>query len=320
VPAEGVLLEIPAGGLDVHEDGTKEEPALAARRELEEETGLRAGRWEKLAEFYSAPGFTDELMHLYLATDLTPADPDGRLGPDSDEQLILEWLPFGEAVGAVERGEIRDAKSIVGLLWLERRRHEDAEPASVPEPAEAPETAEAPEPAGAAGPDPSGDTVTVRYRLDRSLVIHAGLVMGRRSFGSRILGIGLIALAVVPPLFLGWDLAVLIAGLPLVVLGILFLTGWFYAPIMWYLMRKRPDLMNADTTVVFSENGLDMHAPTSTGHVTWSTFQRVTESDRMFFLDIGTGNIMLLPKAPFSPTQLGVFYRLLERHRLLPKR
>jgi ADP-ribose diphosphatase len=117
--ADDALLEIPAGGLDMVEDA-KEDPEVAARRELEEETGMRAGTWRKLGEFYSAPGFTDELMHLYLATDLSPADPDGRLGPDEDERLILEWRPWREAVAAVEAGEIRDAKSVAGLFWLAR--------------------------------------------------------------------------------------------------------------------------------------------------------------------------------------------------------
>ena len=118
IAAGGVLLEIPAGGLDVQDDGAKEEPGLAARRELEEETGLRAGVWRRLAAFYTAPGFTDEYMHLFLATDLAPAHPDGRLGPDEDERLILEWLPWRDALAAVDRGEIRDAKSIVGIGWL----------------------------------------------------------------------------------------------------------------------------------------------------------------------------------------------------------
>jgi len=99
-----------------------EDPDLAARRELEEETGYRAGAWRKLAEFWTAPGFASELMHLYMATDLVPAHPNERLGPDEDEHLRLERRPFADAVAAVDRGEIADAKSIVGLLWMERLR------------------------------------------------------------------------------------------------------------------------------------------------------------------------------------------------------
>ncbi len=114
------LLEIPAGTLDVDEaTGTVEEHAVAAPRELEEETGYRAGLWRLLASFWTAPGFATELMHLYLATDLRPAHED-RLGPDEDERLELERLTPAEALAAVERGDIEDAKSILALLWLAR--------------------------------------------------------------------------------------------------------------------------------------------------------------------------------------------------------
>jgi hypothetical protein len=61
-------------------------------------------------------------MHLYLATELTAAHPDERLGPDEDEHLRLERLPLDAALAAVDGGEIADAKSIVGLLWLARLR------------------------------------------------------------------------------------------------------------------------------------------------------------------------------------------------------
>jgi ADP-ribose pyrophosphatase len=121
VAAGQALLEIPAGTLDVAEDGSIEDPDLAARRELEEETGMRAGSWRKLARFYTAPGFTSELMHLYLATDLRVAD-GHQLGPDEDEHLLLERLPLRDALAAAERGDILDAKSLVGLLWLARDR------------------------------------------------------------------------------------------------------------------------------------------------------------------------------------------------------
>jgi ADP-ribose pyrophosphatase len=122
-PAERVLLEIPAGTLDVDEaSGAIEDPDLAARRELEEETGYRAASWQRLTSFWSAPGFTSELMHLYLATDLEAVHPDERLGPDEDEHLRLERRSLADALEAIDRGEIADAKSIVGLLWVERLR------------------------------------------------------------------------------------------------------------------------------------------------------------------------------------------------------
>ena len=116
-----LLLEIPAGTLDVADDGSIEDPDLAARRELEEETGMRADSWRKIARFYTAPGFTSELMHLYLATDLAVADGD-RLGPDEDEHLLLERMSAAAAIAAAERGEFADAKSLVALLWLGRER------------------------------------------------------------------------------------------------------------------------------------------------------------------------------------------------------
>jgi ADP-ribose pyrophosphatase len=122
-PAVRVLLEIPAGTLDVDAaTGEIEDPDLAARRELEEETGYRAASWQRLTAFWSAPGFTSELMHLYLATGLEAAHPDERLGPDEDEHLRLERRSLADALAAVDRGEIADAKSIVGLLWVERLR------------------------------------------------------------------------------------------------------------------------------------------------------------------------------------------------------
>ena len=120
-PADRSLLEIPAGTLDRDPvNGALEEPGVAARRELEEETGLRAARWERLGGFWTAPGFATEFIHLYLATDLQPAG-SGRAGPDEDEHLELVRLPWREAVAAVERGELTDAKTIIGLLWLARR-------------------------------------------------------------------------------------------------------------------------------------------------------------------------------------------------------
>ena len=120
VAAGGAMLEIPAGTLDVDPDGVVEEPEVAAHRELEEETGYRAGSMERLGGFWSAPGFSTEYLTLYLATDLRPAD-ENRLGPDADERLELVRVDWRDAVAAVEAGVVEDAKSVAGILWLARR-------------------------------------------------------------------------------------------------------------------------------------------------------------------------------------------------------
>lgn len=117
-PSGEVLLELPAGTLEMLDDGTVEKPLPAAQRELFEETGYRAGAWRKLAEFFTAPGFATELMHLFLATDVE-LDP-AYEGPDEDERLKLDVLPFDEALSMADDGRIRDAKTLVGLYLVDR--------------------------------------------------------------------------------------------------------------------------------------------------------------------------------------------------------
>lgn len=110
--ASGELLEIPAG---TREPG--EAPIATARRELAEECGLEAAQWEEGPSFYTAPGFSTELLTLFLATDLRTVE---TQAPD-DEALERSWLSLADAVAAIDAGEIRDAKSLVGILWLARR-------------------------------------------------------------------------------------------------------------------------------------------------------------------------------------------------------
>jgi ADP-ribose pyrophosphatase len=88
-----------------------------AVRELAEECGLAAGRWDEGPSFFTAPGFCTELMHLYLATDLT----DAPSAADDDESIEVEWLDLDEAMAAVDDGRIADAKTIAGILWLAHR-------------------------------------------------------------------------------------------------------------------------------------------------------------------------------------------------------
>jgi ADP-ribose pyrophosphatase len=113
-----VVLELPAGTLDLLPDGSLEDPSTAAPRELREETGHRASTWRSLGRFWTAPGFTNELMHLYLATDLEPLG--DYSGPDEDEYLDVVRMPWRDAVELAVDGRIEDAKSLVGLLHMAR--------------------------------------------------------------------------------------------------------------------------------------------------------------------------------------------------------
>jgi ADP-ribose pyrophosphatase len=106
-PARRYLLEAPAGTLE-----RGEAPELGAARELEEELGLVAARMEKLSEFFVSPGFCSEKMWVFLATDLTGTAQ--RL--DDDEILEVERIPFSQALEMITRGEIEDAKTIIGLM------------------------------------------------------------------------------------------------------------------------------------------------------------------------------------------------------------
>jgi ADP-ribose pyrophosphatase len=101
------LLEIPAGTL-----ASPERPEEGAARELEEELGVRAGRLEKLSEFFVSPGFVEEKMWVYLATDLTETAQ--RL--EEDEMIEIVRVPFTRALEMIMDGEIEDAKTIIGLM------------------------------------------------------------------------------------------------------------------------------------------------------------------------------------------------------------
>lgn len=111
VAGERVMLEIPAGTLNPGED-----PLACADRELQEETGLRAGKLELLGAFFVAPGYTTEKIHLYLGTDLS----ESRLPMDDDEFIEVERIALDEALRRVTAGEIEDGKTITGILRAAR--------------------------------------------------------------------------------------------------------------------------------------------------------------------------------------------------------
>jgi ADP-ribose pyrophosphatase len=111
-PARCDLLEIPAGKIEVGET-----PAECAAREVEQEIGFRPGRIQRLAEFYSTPGFCEERLYVYLATELEQA----TQNLDHVEFVEVIYLPLGDAVAMAERGEIEDSKTIIALLLAARK-------------------------------------------------------------------------------------------------------------------------------------------------------------------------------------------------------
>jgi len=114
---EDGLLELPAGKLDV----AGEPPLETARRELAEEIGKAAGRWERLTSFYTSPGFTDEQVEVYLATEL--GDADAAEAEENERIEIVSW-PLDRLDEAID--ECRDSKSLIGLLWLRERLAHDS--------------------------------------------------------------------------------------------------------------------------------------------------------------------------------------------------
>jgi ADP-ribose pyrophosphatase len=110
--AGGTIWEVPAGKLDAGED-----PAVCARRELLEETGMEAGRLDRLGEIWTTPGFTDERIVLFAARDLVQKGS----AHEPHELISVEAVPLAAALAMIDRGEIRDAKTIAALFHAARR-------------------------------------------------------------------------------------------------------------------------------------------------------------------------------------------------------
>ena len=106
------LWELPAGSID-----SGEENLSAAKRELVEETGYSAAKWQKVLYFFVSPGFLTESMHVFLASGLKK----GRSQPEEDERIAVRFFSIKQAVQMVMSGKIMDAKTIAPLLWLEKK-------------------------------------------------------------------------------------------------------------------------------------------------------------------------------------------------------
>jgi len=113
VSVEEVLWEVPAGTLEAGEA-----IEAAAARELAEETGYRAGQWRKVLEFYPSPGILSERTHLFVASELTA----GAMQLEADEQLEPHVVRWSQALEWTRDGTIRDAKTLIALLWWQREK------------------------------------------------------------------------------------------------------------------------------------------------------------------------------------------------------
>lgn len=116
-PAAGRhMLEIPAGTID-----REESPLECAQRELQEETGYRAENWEPLGHLYPTPGYTNEVLHIFLASGLTK----GEQHLDESEDIDVRWIPLTQVEEMIDNGEINDAKTIIAVFKYVRKMRND---------------------------------------------------------------------------------------------------------------------------------------------------------------------------------------------------
>ena len=114
-PFGGDVVELPAGKLDKGED-----PLLCAQRELQEETGYQAQRWQKLSAIYTTPGFCNEVLHIYLAQQVSLHER-GQALEEGEASIQLMRIPLNSAIDMIDRGEIIDGKTIAGILLGARK-------------------------------------------------------------------------------------------------------------------------------------------------------------------------------------------------------
>jgi ADP-ribose pyrophosphatase len=108
-PIDKIIYELPAGKLNVNED-----PLDCAKREFEEETGYKAKVWERLTSFYTSPGYTSELLHVFMAKELHPGKQNLEPG---ESHIQIEILDYQAALEKIASNEINDGKTIVGILF-----------------------------------------------------------------------------------------------------------------------------------------------------------------------------------------------------------
>ena len=220
-------------------------------------------------------------MHVFLATGITPARPDDRRGPEEDEHLRIEWRPFDQVVADVERGEIRDAKSVAGILWVAHERAKATGTAGAARP---------PDPAPQSGW--AAPTVQRIWNPSlRDLAFGSGAVM-RRSRGMQVFGIVMLAAGALS----AWTDELLVGIYPLV-LGAAAITGLFAWPFAaWAFFRNRARF-SAPVRVSFGPTGVAYESSSIQSQTPWLGISRIAESGGQLLMELG-------PQVVFVPQRV----------------
>jgi hypothetical protein len=226
-------------------------------------------------------------MHVYLATGLEAAHPERRLQPEEDEHLRVELVPFDGAIAAVEAGEIRDAKSIVGLLWVARERAATGAMG------------------GSRRADPGeSPTVDVTWRPTMTDIILGSAAQVRRSRGAQVFSVLMLAAGMF--LTVTSDLLTGLAGL---VIGIGTLTGFFVAPFAWWTIGRNRARYLAPVRVMVGPAGFTYESPTIQSRTPWSAVSRIAENRAFLFVELGPQVVSIALRA-FSEAELREVRRL----------
>ena len=243
-------------------------------------------------------------MHLYLATGIAGVGAgDDRLAPDEDERLELRHVPLDEAVAMVERGEIGDAKSILG--------HPVARPA-------APGVGSAVEGAGPSdtGSEPTTPgvgvgAVRISFGYTVGSLISATAATMRRQRFSQAVGVVALLIAAFSLLVIGDP----VGGTISLVLGVLFLTGGLVVPFVWWTARKRTDLYR-NVEVTIDDAGVRSNLPAGQGFMTWQSIEKIDRTRGWYFFHTAMSGVLAIPRRAVGPDELRELERIALRHGL----
>ena len=236
-------------------------------------------------------------MTLYLATDLLPAHPDERLGPDEDEHLRLERRSLADALAAVEGGEIADAKSIVGLLWVARSRGMAAGAAEERRDAV---------PSGRDADDPIAIQRT--YQTTVREIVAATVLLSQRSRFTQAFGIILTVIGILP---LVTDSS--LGGLPALVIGVAMLSGLLLVPFTLFAVWRYRSRVLPEVTVTIRPSGIDYRSASASTTNRWEDFARIRESGRFLWFDLPP-QTFFVPVRIFNADEIGQIRRFAAEH------